>query len=185
DLGVGGVEIHDVDLTRRERLVGDAMVEAARLLRQAVRALQARPAVAPAEELVRQAEAQLRMSREVGDLLDPEALGLLAAHPERIAVAETEGNARRQTEAVQLFVDGVQIEAVLRLQDLARDGAGVLRIDVDRPRLQRLEQDRGIAEPGLVRAMRGLRNDLAEDVGLGEALGANGQGLRANRNADR
>ena len=62
--------------------------------------------------------------------------------------------------------------ALVGLQDFPRDGAGVLGVDVDAAALQRLLEDRGVAEARLVRAAGGLGEDLAEDVGLGEALGA-------------
>src|SRR2546425_12760116 len=61
------VKIHDVDLAGGERFVGEAVIQAARLLRQAIRRLQSRPAVAPAEELVRKTEAQVGTRREIGN----------------------------------------------------------------------------------------------------------------------
>ena len=73
DLRVGRVDVHHVDLPRRERLVGEAVVEARRRReRQAVGRLQPRPAVGAADELLRQAEAQARMPREVGERPDAE-----------------------------------------------------------------------------------------------------------------
>ena len=183
DLGVGGIEIHDVDLARRERLVGDAVVEAARLLRQTIGGLQPGPAVSAAEKLVRQAEAKRRMLREVGHFAHAETLGVLAPHAERIAIAETQRDPRGQSERLEALVQRGETETLFGLEDLARDRAGVLRIEIDRARLERLEQDRGVAEPGLVGRADALREDLAEDEGLGEALGAYGQVLRASRKA--
>ena len=52
DLGVGRVKIHDVDLAGGERLVGEAVIQAARLLRQAIRRLESRPAVAAPEKFM-------------------------------------------------------------------------------------------------------------------------------------
>ena len=67
---------------------------------------------------------------------------------------------------------------MLHAEQLEGDGAGVLRVDVDRARLERRVQDGRVAQALLVhrlgrpRLRRGLRHDLAQDVGLGEALRA-------------
>jgi len=159
------------------------MVQAARLLRQAVRRAQSRPAVAAAEELVRQAKAQRGVPAQVREAGDPEPFGVRPAHAERVAVAEAQRHGRREAQRGEPAVDPPQVEPVLRLHDLARDGAGVLGIDVDRPGAQRLEQHRGVAQPRAMRAARHLRDDLPEDIGLGEALRADHEGLRRRRAA--
>ena len=62
-----------------------------------------------------------------------------------------------------------------------RDGPGVLGIDVDRRGGERVQHDRGVAQSLAVRrggfagGKRRLLDDLAEDVRLGEALGADVQ----------
>ena len=66
---------------------------------------------------------------------------------------------------------------------------GVFGIDVDRAGLERLREDRGVSEARLVDRARAreagsLGDDLAQDVGLGEALGAHAQdGLVRRRRA--
>src|SRR5262245_65361065 len=95
DLRVGRIEVDHVDLARSERLVGEAMIEAARLLRQAVGFPQPRPAVAPAEELVRQPDAGLGMLRQFGEGLERKA------RPERITVTEAQWNRRSEPERLQ------------------------------------------------------------------------------------
>jgi hypothetical protein len=88
-------------------------------------------------------------------------------------------NGCREAERLQLLVQRREVEPVLRLEDLARDRAGVLGIEVDRARLQRFEQDCGVPQAGLVRALGRLADDLAEHVGLGKPFRADGERLRA------
>ncbi len=148
------------------------MVESGRRLRQHVGRLQARPAVGAADEFLRQAELHLRMPGEVGEFRDAQGLRAILAHGERIAVVEAERDARleplRGERPVQLGKRRTSGQA----DDLGSDGAGVFGIDVDRAGLERGSDDAGVAEPRLVLTARGSRQDLAEDVGLGEALGA-------------
>ena len=110
---------------------------------------------------------------------DAELRGLRRRHRQRIGVLETERHADAEA-------DGGQFARIV-----ARSvGCGCFRIsasivpqvfgvDIDRARLQRLEHDRGVAEPRLVLrlrvARRRLRDDLAEDVRLGEAFGSDHQ----------
>ena len=65
DLGVGGVDVDHVDLAGGDRVVGQAVVQAGRRLREAVARCQALPAVGAADELVGQAEPQLGVARQV------------------------------------------------------------------------------------------------------------------------
>src|SRR5439155_1548119 len=76
----------------------------------------------------------------------------------------------------------------IALEQLANDGPGVLRIEVDRAACQRLLEDAGVAEAGLVagrsaRRDEGLRDDLAEDVRLGEPLRSDGERRRRVRSS--
>jgi len=65
------------------------MIEAARCReRQIVRALQSRPAIGAADELLRQAEFQLGMTHEVRELGNAERLRAVIAHGKRVAVVE-------------------------------------------------------------------------------------------------
>src|SRR5205085_2038559 len=79
-------------------------------------------------------------------------------------------------------VELAQRRHVVELQDLLGDGARIFGVHVDAAGRQRVEHDGGVAEALAVRraGLAGrdcrLANDLAEDVRLGEALGADGQG---------
>src|SRR5205823_14581355 len=154
----------------RKRFVGQAVIEAARRLRQPIRALQARPAVLAAEKLVRETKAQLRMAAQVRDRAHAQPLGVRAAHAKRIAVREAQWKPRREPERREAPVDAIESERFPGLQDLARNRSAVFRINVDPAVFQRLDQDRGVAEPWTVLAARELPQYFAEDVGLGEAL---------------
>jgi len=94
-------------------------------------------------------------------------------HAEREAV--------RREGAIQRHHAGLAFEP----ENFPGDGAGVLRVDVDRACLQRGEDDAGVAEPRLQLPGRGARQDFAQDVGLGEALGSDFEGLRRRRAAER
>jgi hypothetical protein len=62
DLRVGGIEVDDVDVPRRESAVGQVVIERSHvLLRQRVAFAEHRPAVAPVEELL--AEGSFRLGR--------------------------------------------------------------------------------------------------------------------------
>ena len=173
DLRVGRIDVHHLDAPGADGLVGEAVIEPRRRrLRQAVGALQSRPAVGAADELLRQAELERGMAREVGELGDAQGLRALPAHRERIGVVEAEPHARRETLWRQRGVQLLEVGIARQAHDLGGDRAGVLGIDVDGAGLQRGKHDAGIAEPGPVLAAGRARQDLAEDVGLGKALGA-------------
>ncbi len=85
----------------------------------------------------------------------------------------------RREPAVQL----VERRIAVALEQLANDRPGVLRIEVDGAAGERLLEDAGVAEAGLVDsgpagAGKRLSEDLAEHVRLGESLGADDQGRR-------
>src|SRR5439155_80619 len=192
DLRVGGVDVLDVDPSRGDRLVGEAVIEPRRRgVGHLVYRLQPRPAVAAADEFLRQAELQAWMFREVRKRADPQRLGAVLAHRERVAVVEAEPH--RDAEALR-SEGGVEIldaRIALDLQDLPRDRPRVLGVEIDRAGPERGEDDAGVTQAGPV-----LDGDLAfdrpaqhltEDVGLGKALGADAQrvGLRRQREEQR
>ena len=107
------------------------MVQAARLVRQAVGRLQARPAVAPPQKLMRQPEPQRGVPRQVGELADAQPVRVLAPHAERVTVAETERNRRCEPEGCEAAVDLREIQPLLGLEDFARDSSGVFGIEID------------------------------------------------------
>src|SRR5882724_8241403 len=66
DLRVGGVQVGGGDVARAQRAVGQLVVHAAHArVGESVDLPQARPAVAPAQELVGEADLQLRVPREL------------------------------------------------------------------------------------------------------------------------
>ena len=96
DLCVGRVHIHHIDAAGGNRLVGQAVIETAGRLPQAVATLQACPAVGAAQKLLRQAEFQLRMLGEIAQPADAKLLGALLAHGEPVGIVEAERHAGRQ-----------------------------------------------------------------------------------------
>ncbi|MNN07596.1 hypothetical protein D3C81_1204250 [compost metagenome] len=185
DLGVGGIDVGGVDLPLGHCLVGNAMVDADRPLRQAIALRQHRPAIGPAQELVRQAKPQPGLAGEVGQLAQVPRAGV--GDGDRIGILEAQRDARAKAHRRQRGVDLGQRGAGRQLQDLAGQRAGVVGIEVDAARLERLEDDGGVAQAGQVarRAIRGggggLGQDFTEDVRLGEALGAHAQRLGLGR----
>ncbi len=188
DPRVGRVHVDHVDLAARQRLVGQAVVESApRVEGEPVRGLQRRPAVGAHQELVRQPEAQpgrLRplQPRQRRDRVDAEPRRVGLAHRQRVGVVEAQRHrglqpARRQ-QAVQLVDRGRARPGRLRqAQQLARDRAGVLGVDVDRAAGERPFEDAGVAQPRAVLGrdagvQQRLPHQLAEHVALGEALRA-------------
>ena len=117
------------------------------------------------------------MSNEVGDAQNGERLSTLLAHRECIAVVKTERHAGREAVASERPVQLLERRLARLVHDLGRDRAAVLGVNIDRARFQRREQDAGVAEARPVLAAARARDDLAEDVGLGEALGADAQPL--------
>jgi len=184
DLGVGRVHVHDVDAACRQRLVREAVVQAARLLRQPVEALQSGPTVRASDEFLRQAELQLRIARQVRQRVNSQLLGAIFPHRERISVIETERHARDQPLRRQGPVQLVQPPAAAQPDHLGGNGAGVFRINVDGTGLQRRDDDAGIAEARLQLAAARTGQDLAEDIGLGEALRADSHRVLRLRRAD-
>src|SRR5882724_5223164 len=168
DLGVGRIDVHHVDTTRGGRLVRQPVIEPRGQLRQPVRALEAIPAVRTADEFLRQAELHLWMAGKVRELRDAQGLRAVRAHGERIAVVEAKRDARLQALRRERGVDLGKARLPGQAYYFGRHGTGVLGVDVDRAGLERREHDAGIAESRLVLAAAGARQDLAEDVRLGE-----------------
>jgi hypothetical protein len=116
------------------------------------------------------------MGFEIGQARDAFALRILAADRQRIGVVESErhgdGKPHRRQFAVQLGKRRHGVE----LQNFLGDRSRVFGINIDIPRRERVQHDRGVAEALLmrrVRLSRGLRrlpNDFAQDVRFGEAL---------------
>ena len=151
NLGIGRVDVGHVNLAARERPVSDVVVEPADLggLEPVARAHR-RPPVGPVHELVREAEAQLGVTGQVGHGTQAEARGVLLPHAEAVAVVEAER--ARQADALpreqvrQLRGRGLAIEA----EDLAHEGARVLGVEVEVPAQERRPEDARAAEGAAV-----------------------------------
>ncbi len=131
------------------------------------------------------------MPGEIGQARYAERRRLRRNHRERVAVCEAKRHADREAVGRQYPVELGERRYALHAEQLEGDGAGVLRVDVYRARLERRMQDGGASHALLVhrlgrpRLRRGLRHDLAQHVGLGEALGAYAQGpLRPRERRD-
>ena len=166
DLGVGGVDVHQVDLAGRDGVVGEAVIEAGGLLLQAIGLCKAGPAIGAADEFVRQPELQGRVPRQVGQLANAQPFGCVGAHRQRIAIVEAEGNAHAQAQRSQGVGHGLARHRLRALEDFQRDGAAVVGVEVDGARPQRLVGDGGVAQalsdlgwPGQ-RGACGLRQQL-------------------------
>src|SRR5439155_22612231 len=141
-----------------------------------------RPAVGAAEEFLRQAELQSRMFREVRKRADPERARSILAHREGIGVVEAEPHcdtdALRSESGIEILDAGIALD----LEDRSRDRPRVFGVEVDRAGPERGEHDPGVAQAGPVLdgnlAFDRPAQHLAEDVGLGKALGADAQRVR-------
>ena len=187
DLGIGGVDVDHVDLPGTQRVVGNAMVETGWMLRQRVACGDGRPAVGAAEKFVRQAEAQRRVHRQIGEGADVLAFGVGLAHGERVGVFKAERHARSQAHGAKCAVYVGQQCGLIRIgrlclrqvEDFGGDGAEVVGVGVNAAVLERGKDDGGVTQAryvfGWAALGGGLREDFAQHVRLGEALGADAQ----------
>jgi hypothetical protein len=153
------------------------MVQSSRRLRQRVGARQRGPAVRARDEFLRQPERKPGMARNIGQSAHAEALGLRLAHRQSVGVVETQAHRRAQPIGGKPAIEFLQRERAFDLEDFTRDGAAVLRVQVDGTGLERRIDNAGIAQPRPVLGAAGhaLRDDLAENVGFGEAFRADAQ----------
>ena len=125
------------------------------------------------------------MLRQVREPPDAERLCAIVAHRKRIGVVEAERHAGGEPLLRERAVQLLEGRLARKPHDLGGDGAGVLRVDIDGAGFQRREHDAGVAQARPVLAAGGARQDLAEDVGLGEALGADADRVLRLRPAGR
>ena len=91
DLGVGRIDVGHVERAGGKAADRQLVIEPLDLpVGERVARRQAGPAVAPAQELVAEVDAQLGVAGEIGDRADAEARRRLLAHRERVAVVEPE-----------------------------------------------------------------------------------------------
>ena len=89
DFGVGGVDIGHVELAGAQAAIGQGMIDHLEIrLRQLVAALQSRPAVLAFHEFVAQAEAEIGVLHEVGNLANAQSLGVGFAHRQGVGVVK-------------------------------------------------------------------------------------------------
>ncbi|MNK94501.1 hypothetical protein D3C87_1147030 [compost metagenome] len=176
-LRIRRIDVDYIDLALRQRFIGDAVIEAARALRQAITRGQAWPAVDPADEFMRQAEFQ---GRVLGQLRQAGDGFFIVAHCQRIRIVKAQRHGHAQSQRRQLAPHLRQVDGFVVLEDFAADGAHVFGIHVDAARLQRGQHDGRVAQALAVLRLdvrRGaLLEDFAEDVRFREALRAHLQG---------
>jgi hypothetical protein len=175
--GVGRIDVDHVDLAAGDCFIGETVVEASGWREtQSVGACEIWPTIGAAEELLRQPKTQLGVLLEVRNAFEALGLCIAGAHGERVAIVEAQRNGDGQSTRREARVQFRQRRHVRQLEDLAGDRAGVFGIHIDAAAFQRIEQDRCVAESALVPgrrrpwALRRLRDDFAQDVGLSEAL---------------
>ena len=177
DLRIGRVGVGDVDRSARECLVRQAVVHRLDVRRRETVARGERwIAVASSEKLGAQAEAKVGGARQIGDRGEVAPRGERGRDREGVRVVETEGIAHLDAADRERAAEARQVPVARGVQNRLGERAGVLGVHVDGSLLQRPEDDRGAAEPLLVRDRAvpggpgGLGGDLGEDVRLGEPL---------------
>ena len=182
ELGVGRVDVDRVDLVTRNGFISEPVIEAARCVEgQLVRALQSGPAVGAPDEFLRQSEPHVGMRLEVGQPHDIPGTRIVGAHRQCVGIVETQRNRDRQPHGRQLGVEFGERRNAVEFQDFLGDRARVFGVDVDAAGRERVQYDGRIAQSLAVRraclagGLSGLPQDLAQDVRLGEALGADAE----------
>ncbi len=162
------------------------MIEPARALRQAIARGQARPAIDPPDEFMRQAEFQGRLLRQLAQLLDR---SFIAAHGQRIRIVKAQRHGHAQTQRGEFAAHLFQFNGFVVLEDFAGDGAHVFGIHVNAARLQRGEHDGRVAQALAVFRLdvrRGaLLEDIAENIRFRKTLRAHFQDTRVGRVRER
>ena len=128
------------------------------------------------------------MRLEIGQPRDVPSSRVVGAHRQRVGIVEAQRHRDGEPHRRELGVELGQRRHAVELQDFLGDRAGVFGIDVDAAGRERVQHDGRVAQALAVRrarlagGLRGLLEDLAEDVRLGEALGADIEGRRRERN---
>ena len=191
NLGVGRIQVSGVDHPLGKRSQREVVVHSPDVgLRQSVAVAERRPAVAAIHELVAEAETQIRVLPQVGDRRQAQLVGGLRPYADGVGVVEAQRPRHPQATRGQGFAEVVVGSDALGRQNLLGDRAGVLRVGVDLPELDGVEQDPRAAElaavPRLGAVLTGeLGHDLAEDDGLGADLGADRDRRTVRRLAER
>ena len=107
NLGIGRIDVHDVELPRGDGFVRQPVINADRRLRQRIAPLQTAPSVIALQELMAQAESQLRMRGKITQIRHAKALRLCMAHRQRIGVVETQRHTNAETKFIQAAIERV------------------------------------------------------------------------------
>ncbi len=180
---IGGIDIDEIDLFLRDGLVGETVIEPTRRRKvQRVMLLQTRPAICAANEFLRQTETQSlcrRDLRQIGNACNLARIGVGRSHRQRVSVIEAQRKGDSQRHGRELPIQFIERRHRVEPQDLLGDGAGVFGIYASiSPSLEGVQHDAGITQATLMHSLgltgraRLLCNELTEDVGLSEALGA-------------
>ena len=178
DFGVGGINVHDIDFALGQRLISQAVIEAERLKRQRICAFEQRPPVLAVQEFLRHSQFQFGLTGKTANARNAELRGAHIKHGERVSIVESQRHRRPQAERRKLEVERGEIAGPILFQQLEPYSPGIFRINIYTPALQRRKQYSGIAQPLFVHHLLfigthcGLSQDFPENVGFGEALGA-------------
>ena len=122
------------------------------------------------------------MRLQIGETSDALRARVVVAHSQRVGIVEAQGHRDGQPHGGKLGVELGERWDGVELENFAGDGPRVFRVDIDAAGRKRVQDDGGVAEPLLVYggrlagALRGLFDDFAENVGLGETLRADVEG---------
>ena len=177
DLGVRRVEVGGVDVASRQRAVGHVVIELPHVgLRKAVATPEPRPAVGPMQEFFAESEPERGVGAQIGDPPHAQPDGVVLSHPQGVAVLESQGTGHPHSLPDERGPQGVVASVSRRTRkDVRADRPGVLRVQVDLPRPQRVPEHLRAAELRAVLGARAgaahdLRDNLAEHDRLGELL---------------
>jgi hypothetical protein len=148
DLRVGGVDVDHVDLAAGHRVVGQAMVQPLRALRQRIAPRQPGPAVGAADEFVAQAQAQRPGGAPGPTAADAQLRGHVGAHRQRITVVEAQRHVHAQAQRRQPLAHRGQRQAAGPSGSPAR-WCRCIRGRRRCAAAQRLVGDGGVAQAGL------------------------------------
>ena len=146
DLRIGGVDVDDVDLALVQGFIGNAVIEADRLLRQSIALCHARPAIGAADEFMGQTELHAGLFLQVAQRADAALLRGRLFHRQRIGVVESQRYCNAQSKRCQLAVDDIDRCGFGVLQDFGVDGTEIFGVQIDAAGFQGGEDDGGVAQ---------------------------------------
>ena len=185
DLGVGAVDVDHVDLLRLDGVIGQAVVQARGHVGQGVGLGQPAPAIRATQKFVGQTQLERWVAGQLAEGAHAKCLCPCLGHGQRVAVVKAQRHAHAQSQRNQRAAHLVQGHGLGIFENLQTDRARVLGVHVNGTGAQRLINNGRVTQAlqnhrGFYQ-MRGclLCDHLRQDVGLGEALGADTQRLGA------